>query len=81
MSYITVDVDIDEIIFGPSLSNSERQALADNLYDDGYIPKQVQKESYEHEDEFSLACQKLKYQSWRLSREEEEFIINLSKRF
>lgn len=46
MSYITVDVDIDDIIFGPSLSNSERQALADNLYDDGYIPKQVQKESY-----------------------------------
>jgi hypothetical protein len=79
MSYITVDVDIDDII--SSLSNSERQALADNLYDDGYIPKQVEKVSYEHEDEFSLACQKLKYQSWRLSREEEEFIINLSKRF
>jgi hypothetical protein len=79
MSYITVDVDIDDII--SSLSNSERQALVDNLYDDGYIPKQVEKVSYEHEDEFSLACQKLKYHSWRLSREEEEFIINLSKRF
>jgi hypothetical protein len=79
MSYITVDVDIDDII--SSLSNSERQALVDNLYDDGYIPKQVEKESYEHEDEFSLACQKLKYQSWRLSREEAQFIINISKRF
>jgi hypothetical protein len=81
MSYITVDVDVDIDDVISSLSNSERQELADNLYDDGYIPKQVEKESYEHEDEFSLACQKLKYQSWRLSREEEEFIINLSKRF
>jgi hypothetical protein len=79
MSYITVDVDIDDVI--SSLSKSERQELADNLYDDGYIPKQVEKESYEHEDEFSLACQKLKYRSWRLSREEEQFIINISKRF
>lgn len=79
MSYITVDVDVDDVLW--SMSRNEKQELVDELYDDGYIPKQVQKESYKRNDDFSLACEKLIGQSWRLSREEEEFIINISKRF
>ena len=79
MSYITVDVVVDDVLW--SMSRNEKQELVDELYDDGYIPKQVQKESYKRNDDFSLACEKLIGQSWRLSREEEEFIINISKRF
>ena len=84
MSYITintdvdVDVDIDDIIY--EMSSSERQELVDDLYDDGYIPTPLQK-VIEPDDDFSLACKKLMGQSWRLTKAEEEFIINISKRF
>ena len=79
MSSVSVEVDIDDVLWG--MRSSDKQELVNDLYDDGYIPKQVQKESYKRNDDFSLACEKLIGQSWRLSREEEEFIINISKRF
>ena len=78
MSYVSVDVDIDDVLWG--MTSRDKQELADDLYDDGYIPKQIQK-VIEPKDDFSIACKKLMGQSWRLSREEEEFIINISKRF
>lgn len=78
MSYISVDIDTDDVLWG--MTSRDKQELADDLYDDGYIPKQVQK-VVEPDDDFSIACKKLMGQSWRLSREEEEFIINISKRF
>jgi hypothetical protein len=79
-NYINVDVevDIDDVLW--SMSSSEKQELVDDLYEDGYVPKQVSKYK-EPETEFDQACMKLLGQSWRLTREEEQFIINLSKRF
>ncbi len=74
----SVDVDIDDVL--SNLNSRELQELADDLYDDGWIPKQLEK-VVEPDDDFSIACKKLMGQSWRLSREEEEFIINISKRF
>ena len=79
MSYISVDVDIDDILYG--MTSRDKQKLAEELYDDGYIQKGVEKKEVELNDDFSRACEKLIGQSWRLSREEEEYIINLSKRF
>jgi hypothetical protein len=76
-SYISVDVDIDEVL--SSLNDSELHELADHLYKQGYVPTEVQDKL--HYDDFSEACEKLKGQSWRLSKQEEEFIINISKRF
>lgn len=76
MSYVSVDVDIDDVLW--NMSKNEKQQLVDDLYDDGYIPKPL---INNHTDNFSKACQKLTGQAWRLSREEEEFIINISKRF
>jgi len=35
-----IDIDIDDIL--NDMSSWECQQLADNLYEDGYIPKQVQ---------------------------------------
>ena len=78
MGSISVDIDVDDVLWG--MTSRDKQELADDLYDDGYIPKQVQK-VVEPDDNFSVACKKLMGQSWRLSREEEEFIINISKRF
>jgi hypothetical protein len=79
MSWVTVsaDVDIDDIIY--EMNNKERQELVDELYSDGYVPTPLQEPKYK--DDFSNACKKLMGQAWRLTREEEEFIINLSKRF
>jgi len=83
MSWITVstdvDLDIDDILY--EMSTKEKQNLVDELYEDGYIPKQVENQLNKHTDDFSEACKKLVGEAWRLSREEEEFIINLSKRF
>lgn len=79
MSYVSVDVDINinDVLW--KMSSSEKQELVDDLYGDGFIPKQVNKKDCD--DDFSLACEKLMGQSWRLSREEEDFIIAISKRF
>ncbi len=73
---INVDIDIDDVLW--ELSKREKQQLVDDLYDDGYIPKPL---INDHTDDFSLACKKLMGQAWRLTREEEEYIINISKRF
>ena len=79
MSYVSVDVDIDDVLWG--MSTKEKQNLVDDLYDDGYTPTQIQDQMDKHTDDFSEACKKLVGQAWRLTREEEEFIINISKRF
>lgn len=79
MSYISIDVDIDDILWG--MASRDKQKLVEDLYNDGYIQKGVEKKEAEMNDDFSGACEKLIGQSWRLSREEEEYIINLSKRF
>ena len=76
---INVDIDIEDMLW--EMSKREKQQLADDLYDDGYIPKPFQDTAYRYTDDFSDACKKLIGQAWRLTREEEEFIINISKRF
>jgi hypothetical protein len=80
MSYsVSVDVDIDDFLWG--MSSKEKQELVNNLYDDGYIPKPFQDKAARHTDDLSTACKKLIGEAWRLTREEEEFILNISKRF
>ena len=76
MSYVSVDVDIDDVLW--EMSKRDKQILVDELYSDGYIPTPLVDR---HTDDFSNACRKLMGQAWRLTREEEEFIINISKRF
>jgi len=73
---INVDIDIDDVLW--EMSKREKQQLVDDLYDDGYIPKPL---INDHTDDFSLACKKLMGEAWRLTNEETEFIINISKRF
>jgi len=82
MSYfsVSVDVDIDDILW--SASNRDKQTLADRLYEDGFKAIKDQDAEYGNpETEFDKACLKLFNQGWRLSLEEEQYIINLSKRF
>jgi hypothetical protein len=82
MSYfsVSVDIDIDDILW--SASNKDKQNLADRLYEDGFKAVKDKDVEYENpETSFDEACLKLFGQGWRLTREEEEFIISVSKRF
>ena len=76
---VRIDVDIDDVLW--NMSDREKQDLVDELYKDGYSPKELTKKEAELNDDFSLACEKLIGESWRLSHEETEFIISISKRF
>ena len=91
MGTITIDVDIDDII--SSLGRSDRRDLLICLQDDGYIPKELKINNegeiqlntplsrYSSSDDFNLALQKLFNNGWKLTSEEEQYVINLSKKF
>jgi hypothetical protein len=76
----SIDIDIDDILY--SMSNWEKQELADNLYDDGYIPKQM---DVVHRNEvpvsdFDVEVTKLIGNSWRLSKEDEQIILRITNK-
>ena len=76
----SIDIDIDDILY--SMSNWEKQELADNLYDDGYIPKQM---DVVHRDDvpvsdFDEQVGKLIGNSWRLSKEDEQTILRITNK-
>ena len=80
MASINVDVDIDDILW--DMTNYEKQELADELYDAGFVPKQM---GGVHPDdvptgEFDNEVHKLIGNSWRLSREDEETILRITNK-
>lgn len=83
MSYVSVDVDIDDVLW--SMSDREKQKLVDELYDDGFTPTELEKKldppSHAAEFEFNEALNKLKGKWNMLTSEEEQMIIKISKRF
>ncbi len=80
-----IDIDISDILWG--LTSWEKQELADELYDDGYVPKQVE-EIIDKEDSIQTASsldfdgqvQKLIGNSWRLTKEDEETILRITNK-
>jgi hypothetical protein len=94
MSYISVDVDIDDLV--SHMGRYDRIKFFESMKSDGYISEscvitndgEVEAPSYierkvldEEQDEFNQALQKLLNNGWKLTKEQEEYIINLSKRF
>ncbi len=94
MSSIQIDVDIDDIIWG--MGKYDRKAFFNRMQDEGYISEacvitkdgEVQASGHiekraiaESKDEFNQALQKLFGNGWKLTKEQEDYIINLSKRF
>jgi hypothetical protein len=85
MSSISIDVDIEDVLWG--MSDYEKQELADELYEDGYVPKQV-KVIADREEAISSAgqfdfdgqVQKLIGNSWRLSNEDVETILKITNK-
>ena len=71
----SIDIDLDDILY--SLSSYEKQELVNDLYDDGYVPKQVQNIVG---DEWDEQVKKLKGNKWRLSKEDEETILKITNK-
>lgn len=88
MTYINMDIDLDDIIDG--LSSHEKQELVDELYSDGYYQTELEKQIYTNSeyDNVSLNEQFFREQLGKISSnylsladEEQELILKISKRF
>jgi len=91
---IDVDIDIDDIISG--MSRHDRRKFFESMKEDGYISDcclitndgevkasaHIEKRAIEEsEDEFNQALQKLFGNGWKLTKGQEQYIIQLSKQF
>jgi hypothetical protein len=80
MPSISIDVDIDEVLWG--LSSHEKQKLVDELYEDGYVPKQLggihPDEGYDNDFDEQVA--KLIGNKWKLSNEDEQTILQIANK-
>ena len=75
----SIDIEIDEIIY--AMASWEKQELADELYEDGYIPKGLSETSNSIDgDTFDEAVSKLIGNSWRLTKEDEETILLIANK-
>jgi hypothetical protein len=77
MSFINIDVDIDDII--SNMSSYDKQMMVDELYADGYIAKKDD-EARSTDDEWNEQVHKLFNNKWRLSNEDEETILKITKK-
>jgi hypothetical protein len=80
MASVSIDVDIDDILW--DMTSYEKQELVDELYADGYIPKQMGRV---HPDDvptgdFDREVSKLIGNSWKLSKEDEETILRITNK-
>jgi hypothetical protein len=75
---ISIDIDIDDIL--NSMMSSEKQELVDELYEDGYVPKQLYPLSKDVYTDFDEQVMKLIGNNWRLSKEDEETILKIANK-
>jgi hypothetical protein len=77
MSFISIDIDIDDII--SNMGSYDKQMMVDELYDDGYVAKKNTSER-NSADEWNEQVNKLFNNKWRLSKEDEETILKITKK-
>jgi len=81
-SFYVNDVDIDVDEFLSACSDSEIKELVDALVEDGHLkPGAVANSTKINNEEFDEACSNLIGNSWRLSKEDEETILQIAKKF
>jgi len=91
---MVIEINIEDIIW--NLNQDDRIKLFKRLQTQGFIPKNliitelgelkipfqtIKKEFEEIEDEFNMCLKRLYDNGWRMTKEEEEYIKNISKRF
>jgi hypothetical protein len=94
MSSISIDVDIDDIIWG--MGSYDRKEFFKAMQREGYISKSCvvtndgevkaaghieRNKLAESTSEFNHALQTLFGKSWLLTKEQEQYVIELAKRF
>jgi hypothetical protein len=87
MTYISIDVDVDDVLNG--LSSRELQRLADDLYDDGYYQTQLEKQLMDDDDStvslneqlFRREVSKIRGNYLNLTNAEIQIIEAIAKRF
>jgi len=80
MPYISVNVDLDEVY--DELSTGDKKDLVEWLSDDGFIDTTITpKNSGLTNDAFNEMCSKLANVYYRMSKEDEEIIINMVKKY
>jgi hypothetical protein len=87
MTYISVDVDLDDIL--NQLSDRELQRLVDDLYDDGYYQQKLENKLNVDDDSsvsineqfFRRELSKIRDNYLNLTNEEIELIEKIAKRF
>ena len=78
---ISIDVDIDDIIWG--MSDYEKQDLVDELYDEGIVAKSDPRYGLDENgnlNDFDAEVKKLIGNSWRLSKEDEATILAITNK-
>jgi hypothetical protein len=87
MTYISIDVDLGDVLNG--LSSRELQRLADDLYDDGYYQTQLENQLMDDDDStvslneqlFRKEVSKIRGNYLNLTNEEIQIIEAIAKRF
>jgi hypothetical protein len=87
MTYISLDIDIDDII--DQLTPRESQKLADDLYHEGYYQKKLEKQLSSDNDNtvsineqlFRTEILKIRSNYLNLSNSELEILSTIAKRF
>ena len=77
----SIEFDIEDIL--NSMMGYEKQELADELYESGYVPKQIQgtlSDPDTKHTEFDEQVKKLIGNSWKLSKEDEETILRITNK-
>jgi hypothetical protein len=76
----SIDIEIDEIIY--AMTSWEKQELADELYNDGYVAKKSRGVHPDNEyiSNFDEQVGKLIGNSWRLSKEDEQIILRITNK-
>ena len=77
----SIDIDIDDIVC--SMMDYEKQELVDELYEDGYVAKKDPRYDMDENgftNEFDEEVAKLIGNGWKLSKEDEETILKITKK-
>jgi len=71
----SIDVDVEDILWG--MSRYEKQKLIDDLYDEGFVATIDSRLKLGDDEDWNNKVGKLINNKWRLSKEEEEIILNI----
>lgn len=72
-----IEIAIEDILW--DMSDYEKQELVDNLYEDGYVAKKDDAEK-SFDNEWNESVNKLFNNKWRLSKEDEETILQITNK-